>query len=59
MHLYAERGGGDENVLKKAHTFTGTMFIIIIVINRIFIQEINHFSPKGTVINVSPVKYCM
>ena len=32
--------------------------IIIIIINRIFIQDVNHFSPKRTVINVSPVKYC-
>ena len=35
------------------------IFIIIIIINRIFIQDINHFSPKRTVINVSPVKYSM
>ena len=31
------------------------IIIFIIIINRIFIQDINHFSPKRTVINVSPV----
>ncbi len=39
----------------KSLKFFSPDLTFIIIINRIFIQDINHFSPNRTVINVSPV----
>jgi hypothetical protein len=49
---------GHHMIIRIYYEHVHFMVIFIIIINRIFIQDINHFSPKRTVINASPVKYC-
>jgi hypothetical protein len=49
---------GSHMIIRIYYEHVHFMVIFIIIINRIFIQDINHFSRKRTVINMSPVKYC-